>query len=106
MKEERNIKMERALDRAVTALEQLLTAVKEIREEVRSQPEERKDPETGSDVPILREAVKTALIRIARTGREQEVKELLARYNARKLNEVDPKNYAAIFSEAEVMTHG
>ena len=106
MKEARNIKMERYLDRAVTALEPLLTAVKEIREEVRSQPEERKDIETGSDTPILREAIKTALIRIARTGREQEVKELLARYNARKLNEVDPKDYTAILSEAEVMTHG
>ncbi len=106
MKEERNIKMERTLDRAVTALENLIAAVKEIREELKSQPEERKDPGTGSDTPILREAVKTALIRIVRTGREKEVKELIARYNARKLSEVDPKDYPAILSEAEVMTHG
>lgn len=64
----------------------------------KSKPETKK-PE------IKKEQVRAVLAEKSRAGFTQEIKELLKKYGANKLSEVDPSNYEALLQEAEVLAH-
>ena len=62
--------------------------------------------ETTDNRILKKEEVRVILNRIAKAGHEQEVKNLLAKYGAKTLGQVDAKDYAALVAEAEVLTDG
>ena len=47
--------------------------------------------------------VRAALAEKSRLGYTEEVKALITKYGAEKLSDVDPKDYAALLAEAEVI---
>ena len=65
-----------------------------------------KKGETTDNRILKKEEVRVILNRIAKAGHEQEVKNLLAKYGAKTLGQVDAKDYAALVAEAEVLTDG
>ena len=68
--------------------------------------EERADSVTEEDSSLTKEEVRAILAKAARAGFEHEVKDLLAKYKAKTLKDVDPKDYAALVAETEVLTNG
>lgn len=52
---------------------------------------------------ITLDELKSRLVAKAREGKSDQVKALLNKYGYNKLSEVDPKDYKAIFDEAEVL---
>ena len=65
-----------------------------------------KKGETTDNRIMKKEEVRVILNRIAKAGFEQEIKNLLAKYGAKTLGQVDPKDYAALVAEAEGLTDG
>ena len=53
--------------------------------------------------PLTLEEVRAVLAEKSRSGHTEEVRELLAKHGADKLSEIDPAEYAALLSEAEVL---
>ena len=60
-------------------------------------------PEAPAEKPPTLEEVRAILAEKARAGFTSEVRELLGRYGANRLSAADPKHYAAIVKEAEVL---
>ena len=60
-------------------------------------------PEAPAEKPPTLEEVRAILAEKARAGFTNEVRELLGRYGADRLSAADPKHYAAIVKEAEVL---
>ena len=60
-------------------------------------------PEAPAEKPPTLEEVRAILAEKARAGFTSEVRELLGRYGADRLSAADPKHYAAIVKEAEVV---
>ncbi len=54
---------------------------------------------------ITLEEVRAVLAEKSHDGFTAEVRELLQKYGAQKLSGVDPKNYAALLKDAEVLGH-
>ncbi|MEG2765830.1 MAG: hypothetical protein RR910_08795 [Acidaminococcaceae bacterium] len=52
---------------------------------------------------IKLEELRALLASKSQAGLGNEVRELIKKYDATKLSDVDPKQYAAIFAEAEVL---
>lgn len=59
-----------------------------------------------SEKNLTKEEVRVVLSKVAKAGYRQEVKDLLAKYNAQNLRDVDEKNYAALVAEAEGLLNG
>lgn len=57
-------------------------------------------------VPITFEEVRTRLAELSRDGKTVEVRQLIAKFGATKLSEVDPKHYSAIMDGAVEIEHG
>jgi len=57
-------------------------------------------------VPITFEEVRTRLAELSRDGKTVKVRELIAKFGATKLSEVDPKHYPAIMDGAVEIEHG
>ena len=57
-------------------------------------------------VPITFEEVRTRLAELSRDGKTAKVRQLIAKFGATKLSEVDPKNYPAIMEGAVEIEHG
>ena len=55
---------------------------------------------------LTKEEVRVVLSRVAKAGFRQEVKNLLAKYNAQNLRDVNEKDYAALVAEAEGLING
>lgn len=53
--------------------------------------------------PIAIEDVRAVLAAKTQAGRRKEVKELLLKYDSRKLSGVNPENYAALLADAEAL---
>ena len=53
-----------------------------------------------------KEDVRAVLAEKSSAGYRNEVKELLAKYGATQLKQVDPQNYAALMEEAQVIDNG
>ena len=57
--------------------------------------------ETPAAPPIKLEDVRTVLAEISRSGKTAQMKELLGRFGASKLSEVNPEDYAALLAAAK-----
>lgn len=57
-------------------------------------------------VPITFEEVRTRLAELSRDGKTAQVRELIAKFGATKLSEVDKKHYPAILDAAVEIDHG
>ena len=55
---------------------------------------------------MTKEEVRVVLSRVAKAGYRQEVKNLLAKYNATNLRDVNEKDYVALVAEAEGLING
>ena len=95
----------------LTKLDELLAkAVDDInkcRQELKSQlaPEVPTEPAIEL-VPITFEEVRTRLAELSRDGKTAQVRELIAKFGATKLSEVDKKHYPAIMDGAVEIGHG
>ena len=95
----------------LTKLDELLAkAVDDInkcRQELKSQlaPEVPTEPAIEL-VPITFEEVRTRLAELSRDGKTAQVRELIAKFGATKLSEVDKKHYPAIMDGAVEIDHG
>jgi hypothetical protein len=57
--------------------------------------------ETPAVPPIKLEDVRTILAEISRSGKTVQMKELLGRFGASKLSDVNPEDYAALLAAAK-----
>ena len=90
----------RSLADSVQSVCTVITDCVSVQEEVPKLPdkaEEQKEPE------ITLEQVRAVLGEKSKAGHTDEVRELLEKYGADRLSNVDPKNYAAIIKDAEVL---
>lgn len=100
----------------LTKLDDLLAKVVDninaCRQEVKSHlSPETKAPEVATEpavelVPITFEEVRTRLAELSRDGKTAQVRELIAKFGATKLSEVDKKHYPAIMDGAVEIEHG
>lgn len=58
---------------------------------------------TAKEPPLTFEQVRAILADKSRDGFTEQVRELLQKYGAKKLSEINPDNYKAIVAEAEVL---
>lgn len=56
--------------------------------------------------PLTLEEVRAVLAEKSRNGHTAKIRELLEKYGATKLSEIDPQKYAALLAEAEVLGNG
>ena len=54
---------------------------------------------TGTSTPSL-ELVRSKLTALAREGKSDQVKQLLEKYNAKSLTQLDPQHFTAVLAEA------
>ena len=72
-----------------------------------SHPRTSVQPEsTPTSKPLTLEEVRAVLAEKSRNGHTAKIRELLEKHGAAKLSEIDPKNYAALLAEAEVLGNG
>ena len=72
-----------------------------------SQPESSVQPESKpTSKPLTLEDVRAVLAEKSRNGHTAKIRELLEKHGAAKLSEIDPKKYAALLAEAEVLGNG
>jgi len=72
-----------------------------------SQPESSVQPESKpTSKPLTLEDVRAVLAEKSRNGHTAKIRELLEKYGAAKLSEIDPQKYAALLAEAEVLGNG
>ena len=72
-----------------------------------SQPESSVQPESKpTSKPLTLEEVRAVLAEKSRNGHTAKILELLEKHGAAKLSEIDPKKYAALLAEAEVLGNG
>ena len=72
-----------------------------------SQPRTSVQPESKpTSKPLTLEDVRAVLAEKSRNGHTAKVRELLEKHGAAKLSEIDPKKYAALLAEAEVLGNG
>ena len=69
-----------------------------------SQPESSVQPESKpTSKPLTLEEVRAVLAEKSRNGHTAKIRELLEKHGAAKPSEIDPKKYAALLAEAEVL---
>ncbi len=66
----------------------------------------RNEPESKEAEPLTLERARGVLADKSRAGFTTVVRELLVKHGAAKLSEIDPKEYAALLAEAEVLGNG
>lgn len=64
-------------------------------------PEEEQEQEQIEDKTVEFEKVRGVLANKSREGHTAKIKEIIKKYGADKLSEVDPKDYPAILKEVE-----
>ena len=73
-----------------------------------SEPSAKPEPKAAAPKPksLTLEDVRAVLAEKSRNGHTAKVRELLEKYGAAKLSEIDPKKYAALLADAEVLGNG
>ena len=72
-----------------------------------SQPRTSVQPESKpTSKPLALEEVRAVLAEKSRNGHTAKIRKLLEKHGAAKLSEIDPKKYAALLAEAEVLGNG
>ena len=69
-------------------------------------PETNDENAGQTEKKLTKEEVRGVLSKVAKAGFRQEVKDLLAKYNATNLRDVNEKDYAALVAEAEGLING
>lgn len=93
--------LSQVLDEMIACGEGMIKAANAIKE-IFSSTEEA--PATSESTPsYTKEDVRGILAAKSAAGFKKEVKELLEKYGAQQLKQVDPKDYAALLKEAEVI---
>ena len=91
------------MDMTIQELHSVATTINEIADEL---AEKFGDVEKEEAKPALTlEEVRTVLAEKSRNGFTSEIKELLKKYGASKLSEVDPKNYEALLKDTEELNN-
>ena len=62
-------------------------------------------PKPEEKPALTLEQVRAVLADKSRAGHTAEIRDLLQKYGASKLSQVDPKNYEALLRDAEVLDH-
>lgn len=96
------------MDMTIQELHSVAATINEIAEWLSSQfiSDESTAVEKKEAKPALTlEEVRTVLAEKSRNGFTAEVKELLKKYGASKLSEVDPKNYEALLKDTEELNN-
>ena len=92
----------------IQELHSVATTINEIAEWLSSQfiSDDSTAVEKEEAKPALTlEEVRTVLAEKSRNGFTAEIKELLKKYGASKLSEVDPKNYEALLKDTEELNN-
>ena len=63
--------------------------------------EEKPEAKTAPEIPL--EKVRGVLADKSRSGHTAEVRAIIEKYGADRLSDIDPKDYAAVLKEAEVL---
>ena len=91
------------MDMTIQELHSVATTINEIADEL---AEKFGDVEKKEAKPALTlEEVRTVLAEKSRNGFTAEIKELLKKYGASKLSEVDSKNYEALLKDTEELNN-
>lgn len=93
--------LSQVLDEMIACGEGMIKAANAIKEIFSSTEEAPATPEVAPS--YTKEAVRGILAAKSAAGFKKEVKELLEKYGAQQLKQVDPKDYAARLKEAEVI---
>lgn len=93
--------LSQVLDEMIACGEGMIKAAKTIKEIFSSTEEATATPEPTPS--YTKEDVRGILAAKSAAGFKKEVKELLEKYGAQQLKQVDPKDYAALLKEAEVI---
>ena len=98
--------------RAARALQDIFSAAeespvqpetKEVKKPEKAEATEAKQPESAPAPTYTKEDVRGVLAAKSAAGFKKEVKELLNKFGAQQLKQIDPKDYAALMKEAEVI---
>lgn len=96
--------------KATNAIKDIFSSTEETPEKTETMPTKKsnKAPETAkaeeAPEPIYtKEDVRAVLASKSAAGYKKEVKELLEKYGAQQLKQVNPDDYAALLKEAEVI---
>ena len=93
--------LSQVLDEMIACGEGIIKAANAIKEIFSSTEEAPAVPESAPS--YTKEDVRGILAAKSAAGFKKEVKELLEKYGAQQLKQVDPKDYAALIKEAEVI---
>ncbi len=93
--------LSQVLEEMIACGEGMIKAAKAIKEIFSSTEEAPAVPESAPS--YTKEDVRGILAAKSAAGFKKEVKELLEKYGAQQLKQVDPKDYAALIKEAEVI---
>lgn len=96
------------MDMTIQELHSVATTINEIAEWLSSQfiSDDSTAVEKEEAKPVLTlEEVRTVLAEKSRNGFTSEIKELLKKYGASKLSEVDSKNYEALLKDTEELNN-
>ncbi len=93
--------LSQVLDEMIACGEGMIKAANAIKEIFSSTEEAPAVPESAPS--YTKEDVRGILAAKSAAGFKKEVKELLEKYGAQQLKQVDPKDYAALIKEAEVI---
>lgn len=93
--------LSQVLEEMIACGEGMIKAANAIKEIFSSTEEAPAVPESAPS--YTREDVRGILAAKSAAGFKKEVKELLEKYGAQQLKQVDPKDYAALIKEAEVI---
>ena len=73
---------------------------------IAAQTIKKSPPPADPEKVVTLEQVRAVLAEKSQDGLTAEVRALLEKYGAQKLSAVDPKDYAALLKDAEVLGHG
>lgn len=93
--------LSQVLEEIIACGEGMIKAANAIKEIFSSTEEAPAVPESAPS--YTKEDVRGILAAKSAAGFKKEVKELLEKYGAQQLKQVDPKDYAALIKEAEVI---
>ena len=95
--------LSQVLDEMIACGEGMIKAANAIKEIFSSTEEAPATPDSAPSPSYTKEDVRGILAAKSAAGFKKEVKELLEKYGAQQLKQVDPKDYAALLKKAEVI---
>ena len=97
-------KLDKQLAKLITELEKLRVELAKLGKD---EPEAKEESKNAVDLaPLTLSEVRTRLADLSRKGFTAQIRELLAKFGATRLSEVDPKHYAEIMDRAVEIENG